>query len=177
VGTAPDRGPPSAVRVALAILPLPFVATVVVPALCLALSDSGWDLEGAARAITFVAGAVLVFAGLLLFVTTVRLFASVGHGTLAPWDPPERLVVRGPYRRLRHPMITGVAFVLAGEALVFESTAIAIVLAVFVAANAVYLPLVEEPRLIARFGSDYERYQHHVPRWLPRRRGWDPPGE
>jgi protein-S-isoprenylcysteine O-methyltransferase Ste14 len=176
VGAAPDRGPPSALRVALAILPLPFAATVVVPALCLAVSDSGWGLDGAGHALALAAGAVSLAAGLYLFVTTVRLFSSVGHGTLAPWDPPARLVVRGPYRHLRHPMITGVAFVLAGEALVFQSTPIAVALALFVAVNAVYLPLVEEPRLIARFGSDYERYRQHVPRWLPRLRGWDPPG-
>ncbi len=175
MGAGPDSRIPGALRIALAILPLPFTATAVVPALCLALTNSDWHLDGAARALTVVAGAVAIAAGLYLFVTTVRLFAAVGHGTLAPWDPPERLVVRGPYRHLRHPMITGVAFVLAGETLLFESTAIAIVLAVFVAANAVYLPLVEEPRLIARFGSDYERYRRHVPRWLPRRRGWDPP--
>jgi protein-S-isoprenylcysteine O-methyltransferase Ste14 len=146
-----------------------------VPALCLALTDSDWALGSAARAIAVAAGVLLLALGLYLFVTTVRLFASVGHGTLAPWDPPDRLVVRGPYRHLRHPMITGVAFVLAGEALLFESTGITIALAVFVAVNALYLPLVEEPRLIARFGADYERYRRHVPRWLPRRRGWDPP--
>jgi protein-S-isoprenylcysteine O-methyltransferase Ste14 len=72
-------------------------------------------------------------------------------------------------------MITGVALALAGLALVARSTGIAIELAVFIALNAVYLPLVEEPRLVARFGAEYERYMEHVPRWLPRIRGWDPP--
>ena len=55
-------------------------------------------------------------------------------------------------------MISGVALTLAGEALAFESTGIAIWLAGFVAVNALYLPLVEEPSLVRRFGSDYERY-------------------
>ena len=156
-------------RVARAILALPFMATVVIPTLILlAGGGSSWDLSGAARAATVVAGALLIAAGLALFVTTVRLFATEGRGTLAPWDPPERLVVRGPYRYLRHPMITGVCLTLAGEALVFASTGIAIELAVFVAANLVYLPLVEEPALIRRFGADYERYMGEVGRWLPR---------
>ncbi len=158
-------------RVARAILALPFVATVVVPAIILAAGGgSARDLSGAARAATIVVGALLICAGLALFVSTVRLFATEGRGTLAPWDPPERLVVRGPYRHLRHPMITGVSLTLAGEVLVFASTAIAIELAIFVTVNLAYLPLVEEPALVRRFGADYERYMAEVGRWLPRLR-------
>ena len=67
-------------------------------------------------------------------------------------------------------MITGVSLMLAGEALVFASTAIAVELAVFVAVNAIYLPLVEEPALVRRFGAEYERYMDEVGRWLPRLR-------
>ena len=159
-------------RVARAILALPFVATVVIPAIVLAAGGGGgWELGAGARAATVIAGTALICGGLTLFVSTVRLFATEGRGTLAPWDPPERLVVRGPYRYLRHPMITGVSLTLAGEALVFASTAIAIELAVFVAVNLAYLPLVEEPALVRRFGTDYERYMDEVGRWLPRLRG------
>jgi protein-S-isoprenylcysteine O-methyltransferase Ste14 len=171
VAADPEPGAPSAWRIARAILPLPFSATVVVPAVLLALSG-GADppLDGAARAAAIAAGGLLVCAGVALFVATVRLFAAVGRGTLAPWDPPERLVIAGPYRYLRHPMISGVALVLAGEAIALGSGAIAIWLAAFVAVNAVYLPLVEEPALVRRFGADYERYMDEVPRWLPRLR-------
>ena len=158
-------------RVARAILALPFVATVVIPAAILAAGGGGsWDLDGGARAATIALGVVLIGAGVSLFVATVRLFATEGEGTLAPWDPPRKLVIRGPYRYLRHPMITGVSLTLAGEALVFASTGIAIELAAFVAVNLVYLPLVEEPALIRRFGPDYERYMDEVGRWLPRLR-------
>ncbi len=172
---APEPGAPGAWRVARAILPLPFVATVVVPALIVAVGDSsiGWDLDGAVRALPIVAGVALIAVGLGLFVATVRLFASVGRGTLAPWDPPERLVVRGPYRYLRHPMISGVALVLAGEALALGSPSIGFWLGAFIAVNAVYLPLVEEPALIRRFGPDYERYMANVSRWVPRLRPWN----
>jgi protein-S-isoprenylcysteine O-methyltransferase Ste14 len=106
--------------------------------------------------------------GLVLVVWTVTLFAKVGHGTLAPWDPTSRLVVRGPYRHVRNPMITGVGAMLAGQALFFRSWPIAIELAVFAVVNAIYFPLVEEPGLRDRFGTDYEEYCARVPRWLPR---------
>jgi protein-S-isoprenylcysteine O-methyltransferase Ste14 len=150
------------------------MATVGVPGAILLLGGSvnvGWGLGSAAAALPLLAGVALIGAGLLLFVRTVRLFATEGDGTLAPWDPPNKLVVRGPYRHMRHPMITGVLTVLLGEAALLGSWPILIWAAIFLAVNAVYLPLVEEPRLVRRFGEDYEAYMHEVPRWLPRGRG------
>lgn len=169
---------PGPLRVAGSILALPFVSTVVVPGLIVAGSGAspGAGLDGIAAALAIVGGAALVACGLALFVATVRLFLSVGRGTLAPWDPPKRLVVRGPYRHLRHPMIGGVALVLAGEAVALGSLGIAIWLAAFVAVNAIYLPLVEEPALRRRFGADYDAYAAQVGRWLPRLRPWEGPG-
>ena len=168
---------PAALRVTAAILALPFAATVVVPALIVAAGTGsiGWGLESGAAALPIGAGALLIGAGLVLFTTTVRLFTSVGQGTLAPWDPPRTLVVRGPYRYLRHPMITGVALVLAGESMILGSAGVAVWLAAFVAVNALYLPLVEEPALVRRFGTDYELYMANVRRWLPRLRPWPGP--
>jgi protein-S-isoprenylcysteine O-methyltransferase Ste14 len=141
---------------------LPGTVTIVVPALILWLWGS--DL----RPVTAVLGALLVAAGLFLVVWTIRLFVVVGRGTLAPWDPTAALVARGPYRYVRNPMITGVATILAGQALFFRSWGIAIELAVFVLVNALYFPFVEEPGLRRRFGTEYEEYCARVPRWLPR---------
>jgi protein-S-isoprenylcysteine O-methyltransferase Ste14 len=62
-------------------------------------------------------GGLLCAAGLAMLVWTVSLFVRVGRGTLAPWDPTRRLVVAGPYTRVRNPMITGVFGVIAGEAI------------------------------------------------------------
>ena len=99
---------------------------------------------------------------------TVALFVRNGRGTLAPWDPTSHLVISGPYRYVRNPMITGVATILAGEALFFRSWGVAIELAAFLAVNALYFPLVEEPGMRRRFGSEYDEYSARVPRWLPR---------
>ena len=99
---------------------------------------------------------------------TVALFAGIGQGTLAPWDPTSRLVVRGPYRHVRNPMISGVLCVLLGEAALFGSLAVLAWSGVVFALNAVYFVLVEEPGLRERFGAEYDAYAAHVPRWLPR---------
>ena len=149
----------------LAICLLPGVVAGVIPAL-LVDELASWPLV--------VLGGLVVALGLALIVQTVALFATVGDGTLAPWDPTSRLVVRGPYRRVRNPMISGVLCVLLGEALLFGSPAVLAWFAVVFAINAVYFPLVEEPGLQDRFGADYEAYRAAVPRWLPRLRPWQP---
>jgi protein-S-isoprenylcysteine O-methyltransferase Ste14 len=154
-----------------AILPLPGMAVVIVPAVILLLGagpDPGWGLDGPLAALPVLLGIALFAFGFSLFVRTVTLFARVGEGTLAPWDPPKRFVAEGPYRRWRHPMITGVLFMLLGEAAGFGSISLLAWAAAFIAVNAVYLPLVEEPRLVRRFGREYEDYMRRVPRWLPR---------
>ncbi len=155
---------------------LPGMVAVVIPAVLVATvgTNVGWGLDGAARGIPLVAGAAALAAGLRLAVQTIALFGSAGAGTLAPWDPTRRLVVEGPYRRVRNPMITGVALILLGQALVLGSTAILIELAIFAAVNAVYMPLLEEPGLVRRFGAEYEAYRQAVPRWVPRRTPWHP---
>jgi protein-S-isoprenylcysteine O-methyltransferase Ste14 len=152
-----------------AIALLPFMAAAAIPALIV------WRTEEAGlRWWLALPGAALIVAGILLAALTVALVAKVGRGTLAPWDPTERLVVRGPYRRVRNPMITGVLCMLLGEAALFGSVPLLIWAGGFLAVNAVYLPLVEEPGLRTRFGEDYETYRANVPRWLPRLRPWDP---
>ena len=150
-----------ALRHLLAICLLPGVVAGVVPALL---------VDGLASWPWVVLGGLVAAAGLALIVQTVALFATVGKGTLAPWDPTARLVVRGPYRRVRNPMISGVLCVLLGEALAFGSPAVLGWFAIVFAVNAVYFPLVEEPGLQERFGADYEAYRAAVPRWLPRLR-------
>jgi len=117
-------------------------------------------------------GVVVLALGFLLFVSSLRRFVTEGEGTLAPWDPPRRLVVRGPYRFVRNPMISGVILVLAGEAMVLASRPHGLWALTFFAINAIYIPLFEEPFLRQRFGDDYEEYCRHVPRMLPRATPW-----
>jgi len=155
------------VRHLTAIVLLPGMVTVLVPALLL----SGGGIEWGVLALF---GIMSIAAGVSLIAWTVALFAGAGRGTLAPWDPTTRLVVRGPYRHVRNPMISGVLAVLLGEAALFGSLAVLGWFAAVLALNAVYFPLVEEPDLRLRFGEAYETYREHVPRWLPRLRPWEP---
>ena len=159
-----------------AILLLPVMATIVVPAVL--MNSFGWDTLGvwsihpAIRPTLSLLGAMIALAGLGLVVTTISQFATVGKGTLAPWNPTEKLVVQGVYRHVRNPMISGVMGILLGEVVISASVAALNWFGIFVVANVVYIPLSEEPGLVKRFGGDYEVYRKNVPRWIPRLKSW-----
>lgn len=162
-------------RTARAVLALPVTVTVLIPLVIVygsGLEVPSWMSDQMSMAVTVV-GTLLVAAGLFLLTRTVMLFHHMGKGTLAPFDPPVRLVVRGPYRYMRNPMITGVIAILLGEAFALNSVGLLIWAAVFVTVNAIYFPLVEERGLLKRFGRDYAEYAQHVPRWVPRVRPWE----
>jgi protein-S-isoprenylcysteine O-methyltransferase Ste14 len=159
-----------------AIFFLPVMVTLVIPALLVWSEgmNAGWGLALPWFLFALAASIALVALGIFLLVKTIALFARVGQGTLAPWDPTQRLVVRGIYRHVRNPMISGVFAILLGEALLFGSTRLVAWLCLFVLANLLYIPFVEEASMQARFGDAYARYKQNVPRWIPRWRAWNP---
>ncbi len=159
----------------LSILLLPFTVTAVVPAWLISRAGGvrlGWRLPGAGATLAIAAGALLVLGGLAMLARTIALFATRGRGTLAPWDPPRRLVVTGVYRHVRNPMISGVIAILAGESLLWGLPSVARWAAIFATINFIYIPLLEEPMLRGRFGAPYDEYRRNVPRWVPRLHPW-----
>jgi protein-S-isoprenylcysteine O-methyltransferase Ste14 len=158
-----------------AIALLPGAVTIVVPGAILLTGDGpnvGWGLGGLLAGLPAAFGGALIATGLAFWIWTVRLLARVGRGTLAPWDPTRRLVVEGPYRYVRNPMITAVLAVLVGEAALFGSTALLVWAGGFVLANWAIFLAYEEPSLERRFGDEYREYRRSVPRWIPRRTPW-----
>jgi len=117
-------------------------------------------------------GLILGATGCFFAFQTVYLFLTAGDGTPAPWAPPKRFVVAGPYRYVRNPMILSVLSLLVTEACVFGSLAVLIWAGLFWLINTAYLARVEEPGLLKRFGRDYEEYKKSVRRWLPRAAPW-----
>jgi protein-S-isoprenylcysteine O-methyltransferase Ste14 len=159
----------------LSIAVLPFTVTVLIPwwvarRSAVRLAIGGSPFEVAVQA----AGVVALAIGLALFVASLRHFIVHGRGTLAPWDPPRKLVIAGPYRYVRNPMISGVLFTLAAESLILRSWPHAQWTLTFLAINAIYIPLVEEPQLEARFGEPYREYKRRVPRVIPTLRPMPP---
>jgi protein-S-isoprenylcysteine O-methyltransferase Ste14 len=158
----------------LSVALLPFSVAVLVP-LWLARNNNISPVIGTTglQALVQVVGLLVLAVGLILFSAALRNFVTEGEGTLAPWDPPRRLVVRGPYRYVRNPMISGVVFVLFGEALTLLSRPHFAWALIFLAVNSIYIPLLEETSLRRRFGDSYVKYCRHVPRLIPRFRPWE----
>lgn len=111
-------------------------------------------------------GLVLVVFGTVSLLWCVRDFYVSGKGTLAPWAPPQELVVVGLYRYSRNPMYVAVALILLGWAVSFRSYGLlGYTLAVVIAFH-LRVVLSEEPWLARMHGSAWQQYTRHVRRWL-----------
>lgn len=113
-----------------------------------------------------IVGVPFFALGAALLLWCVRDFYVAGRGTLAPWSPPSRLVVVGPYRLSRNPMYVAVVLVLCGWALAYASTTLWIYAAIIAIAFHVRTIWFEEPWLAARYADSYAAYKARVPRWL-----------
>lgn len=162
------------IRHLISVLLLPTTMVVIVPVWIARRYgvQARWPSAAADGALAAM-GVVVLGVGLVLFAASLWQFFSHGRGTLAPWDPPRRLVVHGPYRYVRNPMISGVIFMLFGLAMGLRSRPHGVWAATFLAINAIYIPLLEEPMLEARFGAEYQRYCRHVRRLIPRLTAWN----
>ena len=144
-----------------------FIGIILIALPARVLSGSGVQ-PPAAMGFAQVAGIVMTAAGAALALACILTFAFLGKGTPAPFDPPRRLVVRGPYRWVRNPMYLGAALAMTGAALYYQSTALAGYVAAFLAAMHVFVVGYEEPTLRGLFDGAYERYCAQVHRWRPR---------
>ena len=143
---------------------LPVTGLFVIPSILLSVYSS----FSIFAAVQYPAGIIIFSAGMTLLVLTIRLMIVSGKGTLAAWDPAKKLVVTGPYKYTRNPMISAVIICLLGESIFFGSYHLLIWSAVFFTANNIYFRLFEEPSLVKRFGREYVEYRENVPRWIPR---------
>ena len=114
-----------------------------------------------------VIGTILGTIGVFLALWCIFAFAFIGKGTPAPFDPPQRLVMRGPYRFVRNPMYIGAGLALAGAGLYYESIFLLSYAGVFLLVCHLFVIGYEEPTLRRTFGDEYEEYCRKVRRWWP----------
>lgn len=145
-----------------------FIGLVLVFVPARVLSWSGIT-RPAAMGVPQIGRMVLGAAGAALALWCILTFAFVGRGTPAPFDPPRRLVVRGPYRVVRNSMYIGAGLALAGAALFYHSGPLLGYTGLFFLITHLFVVWYEEPALRRIFGGEYEAYFRRVRRWWPTR--------
>ena len=160
------------------IIALPFMVLVVIPYVIHQPLSEFEFLEFLKNEViwTSILGVIFLLIGLYLFIQSIILFIKIGKGTLAPWNPTQKLVVKGRYQYVRNPMILGVLCILLSETLLLQSFNIFCWFVIFFITSNFYFQFSEEPGLIKRFGKEYEEYKRNVPRWVPRKSPWNPEG-
>jgi protein-S-isoprenylcysteine O-methyltransferase Ste14 len=112
-------------------------------------------------------GILPIIFGIAIYLACSGSFIFIGKGTPIPFSPTEKLIVNGFYRFVRNPLYIAGVFVLAGEALLFQSVGIFIYCLIMFGIFHLHV-LAEETFLTEKFGIDYEQYRSFVPRWIPR---------
>jgi len=115
-----------------------------------------------------IAGMVVGGIGAAIALWCVFAFGTIGRGTPAPFDPPRRLVIQGPYSYVRNPMYIGAGLALVGAALFYRSLPLLGYAGLLVLVTHLFVVLYEEPTLRKSFGDEYREYCRRVRRWLPR---------
>ena len=145
-------------RALLAFLALPGMVAFAIPA--------AWLWHAGHRQLVQPLGLIPLVCGSVALLWCVRDFYVAGRGTLAPWAPPEKLVVVGLYRYSRNPMYVAVALVVAGWTIAFEFRPLFVYELTIVTAFHLRVVLAEEPWLAHRHGAQWEEYVRSVPRWF-----------
>lgn len=133
----------------------------------------GWPLSPESFAWQAIGLPVAVRVGGVVVATVgVALLVWV-HETLGANFSPflriradHELIATGPYRRVRHPMYTAFAMILAGLAALTDSAVLFVAVVLMVAAIA-QRTRAEEAMLVARFGPQYEAYRASTGALLP----------
>jgi protein-S-isoprenylcysteine O-methyltransferase Ste14 len=109
----------------------------------------------------------VMILGLTILLMCVRDFYRIGKGTLAPWDPPKKLVIVGLYRYVRNPMYIGLLSWVAGWSLMSGSWRMGIYVIILFIMFHLRVISYEEPALARLFPADWAEYRFTVNRWVP----------
>ena len=160
-------------RVGVLALAFPFFV-ILIPYLLLAggrVLDGWLGLAGfAAAPYTHATGALFAVAGFALALWSIAAQVDTGRGTPLPMVPTQELVVHPPFTYCRNPMTLGTILAYGGIGLWIGSWSALAIVAVIGGLLLLYIKLMEEKELEARFGAPYLAYKRRTPFLIPRLR-------
>jgi protein-S-isoprenylcysteine O-methyltransferase Ste14 len=150
---------------------------VAVPLGLYELSEGIDELLGLERfgppVLRFALGFPLLLLGLVFVLWSNTSLVTRGRGGpadgfgVAISPRSEKLVVSGPYRYTRNPMVFGVLSAYVSIFVFLGSIGGLVVLAVLIPLFVLYLQRFEEQRLLNDFGEEYEEYRRNVSMIIP----------
>ena len=110
-------------------------------------------------------GYLIIIIGILLPAWGAKIFKEVETNIL-PYNPPDKMVTKGPFGFTRNPMYLGMLLGLLGIAWVY-GTYVSLVFPplYFAVANWWYIPF-EEGKMAEAFGGAFTDYKMKVRRWI-----------
>lgn len=110
-------------------------------------------------------GLLPLSAGIALNLAADTRFTHA-HTTVKPQGSPSRLITSGPFRISRHPMYLGMTLLLLGIASFFGTLSPLMVTAAFPLVMEFRFVGMEEKKLAAAFGAEWDAYRRRVRRWI-----------
>ena len=119
-------------------------------------------------------GAIFVLIGAVFIVWSNIDMVKIGRGcstdgfNIALGERTKKLIVQGPYKYTRNPMLFGTFVFYVGLALLFNSYSALIVPIVFISYMVWHVKKFEEPRLYNDFKDEYVEYKKRTPLLFPK---------
>ncbi len=148
------------------------VFVVLIPAVLITAGprlDERWSLpQFQSGPLNFVPGVLCTLAGWALGVWANWAQFTLGRGTPVPLMPTQKLLVVRPYSYCRNPMALGAIMAYLGIAICVGSLSSLGLVLLGTVCLLVYIKLIEEREMVARFGAEYLDYKRHTPFIIPR---------
>lgn len=121
-----------------------------------------------AQPLNVIVSIPLIICGIWFALGSIHAQFTIGWGTPLPMVPTQKLVVSGPYAYCRNPMILGAAVLYIGLGILVNSLSwIVIFILALLVPVLIYIKLIEEKELEARFGGQYLTYKKNTPFLIP----------
>lgn len=117
-----------------------------------------------------ILGSILMNLGGLLAIWCAIIMITSRKASPSPFSLPQKIVSKGPYKVVRHPMMWALHITLLGEVFIWLSPFLLLWLLIWIRFATIYIAKLEEPYLIHLFGREYIDYCKKVPRWFPKKR-------
>lgn len=162
----------------LLLIPLAIIFIIVIPLLLflgstyfdqwLKLPKFIYNLLNVYGLLNIIVGLILIVPGWIFSFWSILAQFKIGHGTPVPLMATQKLINQKPFSYCRNPMALGSIILYFGVTIWFGSfSAIGFVL-LYTIIILIYIKLIEEKELEARFGAEYLEYRKNTPFLIPR---------